>query len=115
MESVLGHSYQYQVMRGYLSDSFIQELAMRKLNLTEEQLEELVGRYVRGKRKGMLKGSLTWKKVTYGGWRRLGSGAGNGFVQGRGSIEYEIIDAWTGEHIFGYEEGRTDPREMKNY
>ena len=69
----------------YLSTPFGLELAMKKTGMTEDQLEELVGRYKKGKRKGLLKGKLCWMKVTGGGWVKTGrydfeSMSANGFV-----------------------------------
>ena len=57
----------------YLSSDFGVELACKKFGFTPEQLEEKVGRYVRGPRKGLLKGSITWHKVVRGGWVKTGA------------------------------------------
>ena len=56
--------------RAYLSTEFGLELAKKWFNLTEEELEEKVGRFKKGKRKGLLKGAVTWFKVGNCGWVR---------------------------------------------
>ena len=91
---------------GYLSDKFIEELACRKLELTIEELEKVVGRNIRGKRKGMLKGKLIWTKAIRGGWVKTGRYdvdrmQAHGFVIGRNkTFNYKIINAWTGEVLY---------------
>lgn len=57
----------------YLSEDFGRDLAMRKFDLTEKQLKQIVGRYIRGKRKGLLKGKIIWTKCVKGGWVKTGS------------------------------------------
>ena len=53
----------------YLNTEFGLNLAMRRLGLTEQQIERIVGgRYKKGKYTGQLKGKLVWKKVVAGGW-----------------------------------------------
>ncbi|KKN65474.1 hypothetical protein LCGC14_0480780 [marine sediment metagenome] len=82
---------------GYLSDDFSRDYAMRLFHLSEPALEELVGRYVRGKRAGKLKGKLLWEKVTVGGWKKHGPGYMNGAVVAPGTLlSYSIVDSWTG-------------------
>lgn len=72
--------------QAWLSDSFGVELALKKLNLTNEKLESIVGRYTRGQRKGQLRGQLVWFKVEAGGWvHRIG-------VIGPCSFGYAIAD-----------------------
>lgn len=56
----------------YLSSEFGLQLAIKKTGLTEAELEALVGRYKKGVRKGLLKGTIHWKKVTNGGWYKTG-------------------------------------------
>lgn len=57
----------------WLSQDFGRDYAMRIFDLTEEELEEKVGRFVRGKRKGELKGKIIWQHATRGGWVKTGS------------------------------------------
>lgn len=84
----------------YLSEEFGMTYAMRHLGKTEEELEAIVGRYVRGKRKGLLKGAIRWTKVIVGGWHRDGYGVGNGHVVSPGEVVlWTLVDAWTGEPI----------------
>lgn len=55
----------------YLNTEFGLNLAMRRLGLTEQQIERIVGgRYKKGKYTGQLKGKLVWKKVVAGGWHK---------------------------------------------
>ena len=54
---------------GYMSSEFVEGMARRYFG------DEIVGalpRYVRGKRKGQLKGFLQWQKVLKGGWVKTG-------------------------------------------
>jgi len=86
---------------GYLSDDFIAKLACKRLNLLPEELEKLVGRYSKGKRKGLLKGMLTWNKCLRGGWVKTGSYdddmmRGTGYVAKPGhTYNYRIVDAFS--------------------
>jgi hypothetical protein len=54
----------------WLSSDFGKNFALRVTGMTEEELECLVGRNKKGKRKGLLKGMITWQKVLHGGWYR---------------------------------------------
>lgn len=63
-------SYDFKV--SYLSSPFGLELACKKFDTTPEEIEKLVGRYSRGKRKGELRGAITWYKVVKGGWVKTG-------------------------------------------
>jgi hypothetical protein len=64
---------EYQERSTYLSTDFGVRLACTKFGFTSEELAEKVGRYLRGPRKGLLKGSITWHKVTRGGWVKTGA------------------------------------------
>lgn len=55
-----------------LANDWGRDYAMRIFNLTEAELERLVGRITRGPRKGMLAGMIGWSKCMSGGWQRLG-------------------------------------------
>ena len=87
-----------QQHQGYLNNPFIFDLAIRRLEITPEQLEELVGRYTRGQRKGQLRGKLTWAKVIKGGWHTDGPSyhdSPTGHVEYPGhTFDYKIVDAW---------------------
>lgn len=80
----------------YINTDFGQNLACRKFNLTLEELELIVGRYKKGKRKGELKGQLHWTKVINGGWV-----SGLGLVAPNFTYGYYITDSHTGETIYG--------------
>lgn len=89
----------------YLNEPFGMELALRKFELTEEQLESIVGRYVRGKRKGLLKGKIVWTKCVKGGWVKTGpydfdAMRACGYIAKPGHCsEFHLADSWTGESI----------------
>lgn len=96
--------------QAWLSDSFGIELALKKLNLTNEKLESIVGRYTRGQRKGQLKGKLVWFKVEAGGWVH-GIGVippcsfGYAIVDYNGAFLYPKVnfpDTWSDKHIISF-------------
>lgn len=80
---------------GYLNNSFILELACKKLNLTAEAIEAKVGRYVKGKKLGELKGSLHWSKCVSGGWKK-----DFGVIYPNSTFGYYIAD-YNGNVLFG--------------
>jgi hypothetical protein len=92
---------QFKESFAYLSDDFGKKLAMRKFDLTEEELERVVGRYVRGKRKGQLKGMIIWTKCIKGGWVRTGpydheQMRAQGYVAQKNRCQdFKLVDAWT--------------------
>ena len=55
---------------GYMSSEFIEGMARRYFG---DDVVDALPRYVRGKRKGRLKGFLTWEKVVKGGWVKTGA------------------------------------------
>ena len=87
--------------QGYINEEFIHDLAMRKLDLTADELEQIVGRYSKGKRKGQLRGMLLWKKCVKGGWVKTGpydqdAMQACGYVQRPGATwDYQLVDSWT--------------------
>lgn len=56
----------FDTKRAYLSTEFGLELAKKWFSLTEDQLEDLLGRYKKGKRKGAIKGFIQWVKASPG-------------------------------------------------
>jgi hypothetical protein len=68
--------------RAYLSEDFGAEMATRYFG--DEQMAELP-KYVRGAKKGKLKGYIQWDKVTRGGWVRQHGymGESDGYVENR--------------------------------
>lgn len=70
---------EYYSRGGWMSDEFIEKLA--RLYLGDEVVDSLP-RYVRGKRKGQLKGRLEWSKVAKQGWCRTGSRSEDGYASG---------------------------------
>jgi hypothetical protein len=54
---------------GYMSSEFIEGMARRYFGDT---VVDALPRYVKGKRKGQLKGFLRWQKVSRGGWVKTG-------------------------------------------
>lgn len=102
----MGVNYaQFKDGSAYLSEDFGKQLAMKKFDLTEQQLEIVVGYYVKGKRKGLLKGMLTWTKCIKGGWVRTGPynwdvGKATGYVATPNTCrDFQLVDAWTREAI----------------
>lgn len=92
---------QLRYLSAFLNTDFGLQLACRKLGKTPEEIEAVVGRYTRGKRKGQLRGKLTWAKVEQGGWVRQGyydhdARQANGWVcRAVGlTFNYAIVDAW---------------------
>jgi hypothetical protein len=81
-----------------LNTEFGLTLAMRKFELTEADIEKIVGRYKRGKHKGELKGAIAWKKCVVGGWKRNDRNDRGGVVR-PGSYDYKITDAWDAEKV----------------
>ena len=87
----------------YLSEDFGRDLAMRKFSLSAEQLEQIVGRYSRGKRKGLLRGKIVWTKCVRGGWVKTGpydqdAMRACGYVQPVGKCkDFQLVDSWTNE------------------
>lgn len=88
--------------QAYLSEEFGKNYAMKLTGMTEEELEKIVGRNSKGKRKGLLKGMIKWEKVIVGGWYRVGYGERNGFVAVPNQIiNLEIVDYWKqGDPLF---------------
>ena len=44
--------------------------ALYRTSYGERELEARFGRYIRGKRKGQLRGWVVWERCTVGGWHR---------------------------------------------
>lgn len=108
---------QFENKYAYLNTEFGLNLACKWFNKTPEEIEEMVGRYKRGKRKGELKGKLSWYKVTQGGWVKMGrydhdEGRSNGFVC-RHNICFakSIVDSWSGDLIIGFDDENRDVRQ----
>ena len=82
---------------GYMSSEFIEGMARRYFG---DDVVEALPRYVRGKRKGQLKGRLEWQKVSKGGWVSVYGAAGNGYVERRVNqvIRVELnLPEWSAE------------------
>ena len=54
---------------GYMSSEFVEGMARRYFG---DDVVDALPRYVKGKRKGQLKGFLRWQKVSRGGWVKTG-------------------------------------------
>lgn len=63
----------------YISSEFGEQMARRYFG----DVVDTLPRYVRGARKGKLKGRLEWKKVLQGGWVSVYGEAANGYVERR--------------------------------
>lgn len=53
-----------------LDSDFGLNLAIKKLAVTQSDIDNLLGRYTKGKHKGKFKGCLVWDKTEVGGWDR---------------------------------------------
>jgi hypothetical protein len=87
---------QTTIREAYLSSEFGLNLALKWTGLTEEEIAKYLGRNKKGKRKGLLKGSICWLKVDSGGWVRFGGTYGNGGVENRkGKVIVCVLrDCW---------------------
>ena len=105
-----------QEQDGYLGNPFICDLALKRLELTPEKLEEVVGRYSRGKRVGQLRGKLIWIKCIKGGWHRDGPSyfdSPTGHVEYPGhTFDYKIVDAWDTTKVL-FEMARRTPLQIE--
>jgi len=82
----------------YLNQRFGLEMAHLLLGLNNEIIEAIAGRYSRGKRKGQLRGAITWERCIKGGWYRTGYEGCH--VEYPGKIRnVAIIDAFTKERL----------------
>lgn len=78
----------FSYKRAYLSSDFGEQFARRYFS--DEELNRM-GRYVRGARKGKLKGQVGWKKVEAGGWVSDMAECYGGYVETR---KGKVIEAW---------------------
>ena len=91
---------------GYLSKPFIFDLACRKFNLSPDELIAKVGRYSRGKYKGLSKGKLLWWKIVKGGWVKTGpydwesQRAQGHVIQPGATFGYHVVD-FNGDVLVG--------------
>lgn len=89
-----GPSTNYAVLESrsaYLSDGqFAVGMIQYFLGLNTDMVESLVGRYVRGKLKGELRGMITWTKCVHGGWITGKGLCGRGVTE----IEISIVSGW---------------------
>lgn len=70
---------EYYFRHGWMSNDFIENLARRYFG---DEVVDSLPRYVRGKRKGQLKGMLRWSKVAKQGWCRTGGRDNDGYATG---------------------------------
>lgn len=84
----------------WLSSEFGLDYAKKTFDLSDADIEAIVGRYTKGTRKGQLRGQITWLKCTRGGWVKTGQGPGGG-ERGPGFVvrpnrrwDHKIIDPW---------------------
>lgn len=71
---------------GYMSSEFIEGMARRYFG---DDVVDASPRYVKGKRKGQLKGFLRWQKVSKGGWVKTGPYDSDG-MRASGYVERRI-------------------------
>jgi len=91
----------------YLNTDFGLSYACRVFGKTPEEIEALVGRFVRGKRKGQLRGQLHWHKTVKGGWWKIGQyddgTGGSGFVAKPNVTFGHGITLYDGTVVFGHD------------
>lgn len=93
------HLARIESMAAPLCGEFGRDYACKTFGLTPAQLEAIVGRYTKGKRKGELRGEIRWRKVVRGGWVRTGAGydgeRGMGHVVKPGlRFDHAIVNPW---------------------
>ena len=100
----MSHRAEFNSNQAWLSGDFGESMARRYFG---DEIVDSMPRYVRGKRKGKLKGKISWRKVTRGGWVRTGpyceDGGASGYVERRVGkiIDVELsIPQWRDEPIF---------------
>lgn len=100
----MSHYAEFSENQAWLSGDFGESMARRYFG---DEIVDSIPRYVRGKRKGKLKGQITWEKVTRGGWVRTGpyceDGGASGYVERRvGKIIEAVlsIPQWCDEPTF---------------
>ena len=71
---------------GYMSSEFIESMARRYFG---DSVVDALPRYVKGKRKGQLKGFLRWQKVSQGGWVKTGPYDSDG-MRASGYVERRV-------------------------
>lgn len=76
----------------YLNTLFAQSFVQMKPGLNLDIIEALVGRFTRGKRKGLLRGTVIWNKTEVGGWSRADRG-----VRYPG-VQEDSIEIWKNYH-----------------
>lgn len=64
------HLAQLKTGHAYISGEFGESMARRYFG---DEVVDSMPRYVRGERKGQLKGQISWTKVVRGGWVRTGA------------------------------------------
>ena len=96
---------QIDARSAFLSTDFGEEIARKWFG---NETVDALPRYIRGPRKGKIKGAVTWSKVVRGGWVRVGvetaNGGPSGYVENRvGHIFerklHEIVSDRFGTHV----------------
>jgi hypothetical protein len=70
-------------------------MAQCLLGLDNDMIEAIVGRYLRGKRVGQLRGAISWLRCNHGGWVR-----GKGLQRRGFAGEVAIADSFTHQTIY---------------
>jgi len=79
---------EYYCRDGWMSDDFVENMARRYFG---DDLIDSLPRYVKGKRKGQLKGMLQWSKVAKQGWCRTGGRTDDGYATGYVELRLDKI------------------------
>ena len=96
----------------WLSQEFGQSYTQRVFDITENELEQAVGRYTRGQRKGSLRGCLHWWLVEKGGWSYYDNNTYGERKEGTVVLPKERggfhVVGWGGELLLGHRDYATD-------
>lgn len=85
----------FETRSAYLADGqFAAGMLQFFLGLNNDIIEGLVGRYVRGKHKGQLRGILYWTKCVHGGWVPGIGLCGRGVTE----INLSVVSGWDRRH-----------------
>lgn len=89
---------------GPLNNDGVHKYACDIFGLNPGEVEAIVGRYTKGKYKGQLRGTLTWKKVTKGGWLKAGNKSRVVYPGHR--YDHAIVNVWDNNKILWNEDRR---------
>ena len=87
---------QFETKGAWLSGEFGEGYARK---LFGDEIVDALPRYVRGKRKGLIKGRIEWRKCVAGGWVKTGRRSEDEYASGAPAIGY--VESRIGKTIAG--------------